>query len=63
MFFRILPKLRGVHHVAHHFGSEAMQVKMEVNSFMASVLKMDQRQMGSGVDHGLGYADEQEDDF
>lgn len=49
--------------MAHHFGSEAMQVKMEVNSFMASVLKMDQRQMGSGVDHGLGYADEQEDDF
>ncbi|PIC31303.1 hypothetical protein B9Z55_012050 [Caenorhabditis nigoni] len=36
--FEILPKLRGVHHSAHHFASESAQMKVEVNDFMASVL-------------------------
>lgn len=38
--FGILPQLRGVAHVAHHFGSEAAQMKQEVNEFMATVLQI-----------------------
>ncbi|CAI2352155.1 unnamed protein product [Caenorhabditis sp. 36 PRJEB53466] len=69
--FEILPQLRGVNHAAHHFGSEAMQVKMEVNAFMAAVLRMDQRMsamesMELAEEHGLEHvyrgADEDDDD-
>lgn len=38
--FEILPQLRTVAHVAHHFGSEAAQMKEEVNEFMATVLRI-----------------------
>ncbi|KAF1755633.1 hypothetical protein GCK72_012083 [Caenorhabditis remanei] len=62
--FEILPKLRGVHHVAHHFGSEALQMKMEVNNFMASVLRVDQRRFQEAESHGLSYEDNRdEEDF
>ncbi|CAL2038638.1 CBN-IFTA-2 protein [Caenorhabditis brenneri] len=60
--FEILPQLRTVHHVAHHFGSESMQMKQEVNAFMASVLRVDQRRAEMAESHGLSYEEAPEED-
>uniref|UniRef100_A0A8R1DVX6 Uncharacterized protein n=1 Tax=Caenorhabditis japonica TaxID=281687 RepID=A0A8R1DVX6_CAEJA len=60
--FQILPELRGVHHVAHHFGTEAMQVKVEVNNFMATILGMEQRMMEMAEAHGLEYRNVMEEE-
>ncbi|CAO4372142.1 unnamed protein product [Caenorhabditis nigoni] len=60
--FEILPKLRGVHHSAHHFASESAQMKVEVNDFMASVLGIvageDEKKSEDAHDEGVD-----EDDF
>uniref|UniRef100_A0A1I7T0B7 GTP-binding protein n=1 Tax=Caenorhabditis tropicalis TaxID=1561998 RepID=A0A1I7T0B7_9PELO len=62
--FEILPQLRTVHHVAHHFGSEALQIKAEFNTFMASVLKMEEPYNEMAENHGLSYEETpEEEDF
>lgn len=65
---RILPQLRGVNHVAHHFGSEAIQMKTEVNAFMVNVLKFDKGMSAMelaeqhGLEHVYGDDDDKDDD-